>query len=290
MFNPGIAIGQVLTEDEVHDIFECQITVGIRLSTKNNLIVIMSGSAKKKVYDDVWDEKNDILFYSGTDINADEQGNQTLITGNGNNNSQLRDVWYNKDKEIFLFVKKESNKCIYKGKVFLCEEPYMDWKDEEHTCKKWVFPLKLASENEEENLLLFHEAEVDARKQTLDNLYRKSKDSEEKRTYKNVPKKRDANVKIYDRNPNISAYIKARANGKCDLCENEAPFLDKEGYPYLEAHHIKWLSKGGPDEIDNMVALCPNCHKRMHILDYPDDVTKLKDKIKEYKKIELSIK
>jgi 5-methylcytosine-specific restriction protein A len=39
----------------------------------------------------------------------------------------------------------------------------------------------------------------------------------------------------------------------------------------LETHHIKWLSKDGEDCIENTVALCPNCHRKMHILDLGDD-------------------
>lgn len=46
MFDPGISVGTILTEREVHERFECQTTFGIRMSRKNNLFVIMSGSAK----------------------------------------------------------------------------------------------------------------------------------------------------------------------------------------------------------------------------------------------------
>ena len=34
---------------------------------------------------------------------------------------------------------------------------------------------------------------------------------------------------------------------------------------YLESHHVTWLSRGGYDLIDNVVALCPNCHRKIHI-------------------------
>lgn len=40
-----------------------------------------------------------------------------------------------------------------------------------------------------------------------------------------------------------------------------------------------WLSRGGEDSIANTVALCPNCHTRMHILDKPEDVDKLQEVI-----------
>ena len=53
-------------------------------------------------------------------------------------------------------------------------------------------------------------------------------------------------------------------------------FSDKEGKPYIETHHIDWLSKGGEDTIENTVALCPNCHRKMHIINSEKDVEKLK--------------
>ena len=66
------------------------------------------------------------------------------------------------------------------------------------------------------------------------------------------------------------------ANGVCQLCKQPAPFTDKNGNPYLEMHHIVWLSRGGEDSSKNTVALCPNCHTRMHVLDKSEDVEKLK--------------
>lgn len=78
------------------------------------------------------------------------------------------------------------------------------------------------------------------------------------------------------RSAEVVRITKERANGICQLCDKPAPFVDKKGNPYLEAHHIIWLSKGGEDSTDNTVALCPNCHTKMHIADDEIDVKKLK--------------
>ena len=43
---------------------------------------------------------------------------------------------------------------------------------------------------------------------------------------------------------------------------------------------MKWLCEGGEDSIDNAVALCPNCHRRMHILQDPEDVIRLRKVLK----------
>ena len=56
----------------------------------------------------------------------------------------------------------------------------------------------------------------------------------------------------------------------------DAPFLDRNREPYLEEHHIKRLADGGTDTIDNVVAICPNCHRRMHVLNREEDLLKLR--------------
>ena len=81
---------------------------------------------------------------------------------------------------------------------------------------------------------------------------------------------------VYVRNPYVAEYAKRRAKGICQLCGQPAPFCDQKGRPYLESHHIEWLSQGGADTTSNTAALCPNCHKKMHIVNDPKDVQKLR--------------
>src|SRR4051794_10629582 len=44
-------------------------------------------------------------------------------------------------------------------------------------------------------------------------------------------------------------------------------------------HHITWLAKGGEDA--NTVALCPNCHRKMHVVDRKIDRDTLKNRATE---------
>ncbi|MGQ0659592.1 HNH endonuclease [Sphingosinicella sp.] len=80
------------------------------------------------------------------------------------------------------------------------------------------------------------------------------------------------------RSPWISAYAKRTANGRCDLCGNDAPFRTAAG-PFLECHHILRLADGGPDCIENVVALCPNCHRRMHLAPRKSDISALRQPV-----------
>lgn len=52
--------------------------------------------------------------------------------------------------------------------------------------------------------------------------------------------------------------------GACAIC-----YYDFK--PVLQIHHIKPVSLGGGDHLDNLLLLCPNCHKFIHAIysDYP---------------------
>lgn len=89
--------------------------------------------------------------------------------------------------------------------------------------------------------------------------------------------KRNRLVSSYSRSAEVVRLTKERAKGVCELCRKPAPFLDRKGQPYLETHHVVWLSRGGKDSTENTVALCPNCHTRIHVLDDPGDTEKLKE-------------
>lgn len=92
--------------------------------------------------------------------------------------------------------------------------------------------------------------------------------------------RRSINTNVFKRSVEVVKEARKRANGICQLCNQPAPFSDRNGNPYLEVHHVKWLSQGGEDSTSNTVALCPNCHTRMHILDDPEDIEKLKSILK----------
>jgi len=50
--------------------------------------------------------------------------------------------------------------------------------------------------------------------------------------------------------------ILSRANCSCSLCNwNEA---------HCDIHHIVPKKKGGKDTMDNLICVCPNCHRKLH--------------------------
>jgi len=77
------------------------------------------------------------------------------------------------------------------------------------------------------------------------------------------PEQTQSSGKSYVRDPEVRAWVRQQAAGKCEGCGNPAPF-EKSGRPFLEVHHVKHLAQEGSDRPSNAVALCPNCHRRCH--------------------------
>lgn len=68
----------------------------------------------------------------------------------------------------------------------------------------------------------------------------------------------------YERSAWVRSFILQEANGTCEDCDAPAPFITRDGFPYLEVHHVIRLADQGPDTPENTIALCPNCHRRLH--------------------------
>lgn len=67
------------------------------------------------------------------------------------------------------------------------------------------------------------------------------------------------------------------AQCKCELCGCDAPFKDLQDRPYLDIYIIdKTEAKG--NSYKNVVALCPNCYRKVHIRKDPEDIKYLKEK------------
>jgi 5-methylcytosine-specific restriction protein A len=81
---------------------------------------------------------------------------------------------------------------------------------------------------------------------------------------KTKPREANRSVTLYERSIIVRDYVLARANGRCEHCFEAAPFIKENGRPFLEAHHIRRLTDGGPDDPRFMIGVCPNCHRAAH--------------------------
>lgn len=67
----------------------------------------------------------------------------------------------------------------------------------------------------------------------------------------------------------LAAALREMYAGRCQIC-GWSP-RDRYRAELCEGHHVHWLSRGGPDELDNLALLCPNHHRAVHRCDAPLD-------------------
>ena len=75
------------------------------------------------------------------------------------------------------------------------------------------------------------------------------------------------------RNKNLVEELQEIYAGRCQICQWSPRKL--YGTELCHGHHIQWLSRGGADELQNMVLVCPNHHSAIHKLDAPLDFVDL---------------
>ena len=68
---------------------------------------------------------------------------------------------------------------------------------------------------------------------------------------------------VYVRDQAVRNSVLDRAKGVCEYCGGPG-FVAKSGRRFLEAHHVISLSEQGADKVTNVIALCPNDHRRAH--------------------------
>jgi 5-methylcytosine-specific restriction endonuclease McrA len=71
---------------------------------------------------------------------------------------------------------------------------------------------------------------------------------------------------VFARDPEVKAWVLQTAQGRCEQCGRQGPFKKtRTGRRYLEVHHVVQLADDGPDTPENAVAVCPNCHRHLHL-------------------------
>jgi 5-methylcytosine-specific restriction protein A len=258
--------GEVLTNKEISRRFAVGNMGGMRRSTKHRLLVLISDPFKG-LYRDRWE--GEVLHYTG----MGPIGDQSLTY------AQNRTLAESPKTGIPVHVLEalERQKYTYLGEVNLIGAPYREEQsdDAEQVRKVWMFPIKIkqggvmpALTEEQARAMEESHARI-ARRLSTEELKARAK-----RGKKNPPV-RKIQGSAYVRDAAVAEYAKRLANGLCDLCEKPAPFRNKQKEAYLECHHVIWLAQGGEDTIANAVALCPNCHRKMHVLNHKADQEKL---------------
>lgn len=254
--------GDILSNKELQKLFRCGLQGGMRRSHRTNSLILVSDHTRG-IYKDRWE--GNVLYYTGMGLRGEQSislsQNKTLAQSKTNNVA------------IHLFEVFKSKEYIYQGRVKLDSVPFHETQLDinNNNRKVWVFPLKLIDQAGPVPIL---EKDFQKVRMARENNVKKLSEEELRRRIKSTGDKvsrRQVVGNKYDSSEEIKELAKRKANGKCVLCNNDAPFRDKHGLPFLEGHHIISLASGGPDTEGNVVALCPNCHRKMHILDLKED-------------------
>ena len=268
-FTHGLKAGDIITNSELTTIFVCAPQGGMRRSRNTDCLVVISDHTKS-IYEDRW-VANDTIHYSGIGLEGDQRidiaPNKTLAESTGNGVTP------------YLFEVYESGKYLFRGQVSLAGEPYQETQpDRSDTIRNvWVFPLRVVGPDAAYEV----PADLIGRKQrTKARLARRLSDKDlftRAVHSRRQPVNRKVASTTYERNAYVAELARRRADGRCQLCGRTAPFETRQGEPYLEIHHIDRLSRGGSDTIENTVALCPNCHRKMHLLNLKSDRNALRE-------------
>lgn len=86
--------------------------------------------------------------------------------------------------------------------------------------------------------------------------------------------KQNSSVTTYNRSPEVRRAVLLRAAGVCEYC-GELGFKMGNGAIFLETHHVIPLAENGFDVEWNVVAICPNDHRRAHYAENKQEIRKL---------------
>lgn len=247
--------GRVYRRDTLHHEWggatRLQQQGGILTPREVPIVVIVTGEEGGQYgYFDHWDDEG-IFHYYG----AGQDGDMQFVRGN----LALRDHTEN-GEDVHLFEQEAQGLRYFGQVVHVGYDEVADAPDRTGTPRKAiVFKLVPLADFEQDH----HEPgepQGDPRwAMPLEEL----RDRASRRVGKQ-PNSQVAKRTTYSRSEDLRVYVRRRAAGSCEGCTAPAPFTTRHGHPYLEPHHTRRLSDGGPDDYHHVIALCPTCHRRVH--------------------------
>lgn len=253
---PPFVRGQLYSRSrDIHERYKGSARSGISPTKNFPFVFLFTGEAGETYgYEDTW--RDGLFLYSG----EGQVGDQLMTKGN----KAILDHAKNQ-KELLLFTKVKTGQVRFEGYFH---------------CVGWETKRGKDRESNIRNIIVFHLKPEDAVSGEIDVYDVKNSTTsgsasslslEELRIRAfeaaNRPEKktvRESSRNYYERSGAVRAYVLKRANGICECCGSEAPFKNKIGEPYLEAHHIRRLSDRGLDDPIHVAGICPTCHRRIH--------------------------
>jgi 5-methylcytosine-specific restriction protein A len=237
--------GRVYQRAALHDEYGGQRQGGIATPKSSPIVLVFTGSSGLSFgYDDKPDEDG-VFHYFG----EGQTGDMTFSRGN----AAIRDH-SSKEKELHLFEGAGSGRVRYLGE-FLCSG------------FKWRVAKDKAGDDRQ--AIIFQLVQVAGLDRddveslpSSSSLAELAAAADADPTEENAPK--EGLRKAYARSGALKRFVRVRADGTCEACGKSAPFIGKDGVAFLEAHHTNRRSDFGPGDRRTVIALCPNCHCRVH--------------------------
>ena len=241
-------VGQVYDRRrDIHGPYGGQWQSGISTPADQPFIFLFTGeSGEQYGYEDGWDE-NGVFLYTG----EGQVGDMEFTRGNRAIRDHAAD-----GKDLHLF------ESLGKGQGYRYLGMFV--------CPTWEYRPGIDLNGDERQVIVFHLVQPDEEEEaalpslagvSLDQLRQQALEASSQ-AQQSQPQQ--AKSLYYKRSATIRKYVLARAGGVCESCGQPAPFLRKDGTQYLEPHHTRRISDGGPDHPRLVGAICPNCHREIH--------------------------
>ena len=242
--------GKSYVRREIHSKLGGQAQGGISTPAEHPVVLIFTGEEGEQYgYRDGWTEDG-VFMYTG----EGQRGDMEFVRGN----RAIRDHIRN-GKELHLFEIMGSGLVRYRGEMIYAGFERRKAPDIEDNLRSAIvfelLPIDAFDPITEDSDELLEELEG----MPMEELRRRA--LEESRDPR--PPKESMQVSHY-RSSAVRSYVLRRADGVCEGCGDPAPFVTRAGRPYLEPHHIRRVSDGGPDHPEWVAGVCPNCHSRAH--------------------------
>lgn len=252
-FEAGVVYNR---REDLHGPYGGQEQGGISTPADHPFIFLFTGDTGSEFgYRDEF-RPDGIYWYTG----EGQEGDMEMVRGN----KAIRDHQAN-NKELYLFESLGSGEVRCVGRATYLDHHHEKRPDKNDQMRSAItFELDVETEMGDGGLSVEHSddrslAESRLHSRSLTELRQmalakasSSASSSERRS------------RAYLRSAAIRAYVLKRAEGQCEGCQEDAPFLTTKKRPYLEPHHIRRLADGGPDHPQWVIALCPTCHRRVH--------------------------
>lgn len=246
-------LGRIYKRSDIHAAHGGQQQGGISTPKDRPYILLFTGSGEPYGYHDGWTEDR-VFLYSG----VSHVGDMEFTGGNKAVREHAKD-----GRDLHLFEQVTAGRVRYLGGFACCSWHFRRAKDKSGKPRRAIIfhLVPLAEVHTPAPSSPSAPTQLPLDLQPLGELRKKAfagaSEAEEA-----SPRKAK---RVYDeRSEALRAYVLRRARGVCEACGKSAPFHRRDGSPYLEPHHTRRLSDGGPDHPRWVGAVCPNCHREIH--------------------------